>query len=81
MQSSFEHGVSVAYYTGVGATLIGTFLSLIYRFFRSQHDETVFLNELKQVHLPNMYDALDQIAERLDIRLKLKRPGDKPLGE
>lgn len=65
------------YYSGVGLVLVGTGIrfiwKLVYRY--SRRDE--FLDELKTVHLENIYNALDQIANELNISLRVKHPGTK----
>jgi hypothetical protein len=62
------------YYTGVGVVLLGTGIRYLHRMFKKRDESDVFLEELKDVHLKNIYTALEQIAEVLDIRLKHTRP-------
>jgi hypothetical protein len=62
------------YYTGVGVVLLGTGIRYLHRMSKKRDESDVFLEELKDVHLKNIYTALEQIAEVLDIRLKHTRP-------
>lgn len=65
---------ALVYYTGAGLTLIGVAIRFLYRFFHKHDQNVAFLNELKEVHLVNIYSALEQIAEKLHINLKYTRP-------
>lgn len=76
----FLQFASAIYYVGLGSVLFGTTLAVIYRFFRNQHLESDYINELREIHLPNIYNALEALATKLDVRLEMKRPGEKPLG-
>ena len=66
---------SAIYYTGVGAVLLGTTIRFLYRLVKGYDQDREFLDELKEVHLTNIYTALQQIAEKLNISLDLKSPG------
>lgn len=65
------------YYTGVGVVLLGTGIRFLWRFIYSYNRRDEFLDELKTVHIENIYTALGQIANELNIQLELKRPGSK----
>ena len=66
---------SAIYYTGVGAVLLGTTVRFLYRLIRKHDKDQEFLDDIREVHLSNIYTALEQIAEHLDIRLNHKTPG------
>lgn len=66
---------SAIYYTGVGAVLVGTAVRFFYRFIKGYDQDREFLEELKEVHLRNIYATLQQIARQLDIELEIKTPG------
>jgi len=59
------------YYTGVGVVLLGTGVKFLYGIIRDYDSNSVFVRELKSVHLANIYKALADIAEKLDIKLDI----------
>lgn len=65
------------YYSGVGIVLVGTGIRFLWRFIYSYSKRDEFLDELKTVHLENIYNALAQIANELNVSLEMKRPGYK----
>ena len=65
---------SAIYYTGVGAVLLGTTVRFLYRLVRGYDQDKDFLTEMKEVHLTNIYSALQKIANELDIRLDITTP-------
>jgi hypothetical protein len=67
----WSHIAATVYYTGVGAVLLGTAVRFLYRLIRGYDEDREFLDELKEVHLTNIYSALQQIAKKLDIDLVL----------
>ena len=62
------------YYIGAGLVLIGTGLRFLWRFVKGFMDDRDFLNELREVHLTNIYEALKAIAHKLQIDLDLPQP-------
>jgi hypothetical protein len=66
---------SAIYYTGVGAVLLGTSVRFLYRLVKGYDRDQEFLDELREIHLTNIYTALQKIAEKLNISLDIKAPG------
>jgi hypothetical protein len=71
--------VPTFYYTGVGAVLLGSSVKFIYNTIQRHNKDKELLDDIRDVHLPNIYAALDQIAKGLGVELALKAPGPKPL--
>lgn len=66
------------YYSGAGAVLFGTGVRFVYRFiyqfFNDRRENNAFIAEMRNVHLKNIYNALDLISTELNIRLPLNNP-------
>lgn len=64
----------VVYYTGAGAVLIGTAVRFFYRMFRKFDLRDEFIERMQDVHLINIYSALEQIAQAQGIKIKYPLP-------
>ena len=69
---------STIYYLGMGAVLFGTSVRFLVRFIARRSKDAKVIQELEAVdvksHLGNIYIALQQIAQELNIQLHLNTP-------
>jgi hypothetical protein len=65
----WEQLAQAIYYTGVGMVLLGTGIRFLYKFFHNYDQNNDFIDELREVYLSNIYEALGVIAAKLDVVL------------
>jgi hypothetical protein len=62
------------YYTGAGAVLFGTAIRFFFRMFRKFDRRDEFIERMQDVHLINIYAALEQIAQAQGIKIEYPFP-------
>ena len=62
-------------YIAIGLVTIGTALRVLFRVLKQYDNNAVFVQELKDVYLKDIYEALRIIAARLDVEIYLTPPG------
>jgi hypothetical protein len=77
---NWEKLAATIYYVGAGAVLLATTLRFFYRWIVNYDSDRDLADELRNVHLPNIYFAIEQIAVALNITIQPAiSPGYKPL--
>lgn len=64
------------YYIGAGSMLVVTAVRYMFGLFHRGHVRDEFVQQMKDIHLPYIYNALTKIGDKLDIELPI--PWDKP---
>jgi hypothetical protein len=70
---------AAVYYTGAGAVLLVTSVRFLYKLIQRHNQDQQFIDDMRDVHLANIYNALEQIASAQGIDLAYNPPGPKPL--